>query len=216
MASAADALSSLQPSDYGTTDISLQDYGALDNSGLAAPSYDTPLGVDPFSGTSIYDGNPSDPSLTTLGNPAGDGSNAYNDGLLPLTNPNPLDSNTIAASQYSGTNMSTQENLPLTSLSNAAKTQLGSPTATPVANPSPMGSSLWASLFGTTTTAALGAAKAGTAGNGKVGSGAVLGGVKPAPKTAISNPISGMSTALIIGVVASLIGIILWSFSGGK
>lgn len=215
MASAADALSMLQPSDYGATDISLQDYPSLDNSGLDAPTFDTPMGVDPFTGTSIFDGNPADPSLTTLADPAGSGSNAYNDGLLPLTNPNPTDSAAIAASQYSGTNMATQENLPLTSLTNYAKTNLGSPTATPVTSPAPMGAGLWASLFGTTTTAILGASKSGTAGN-KVGSQALLGGVKAAPKTAIANPISGMSTALIIGVVASLIGIVLWSFSGAK
>jgi hypothetical protein len=220
MASTADALTGLQPSDYGSSDIGLQDYSAIDNSGLAAPSYDTPMGVDPFTGTSIFDGNPLDPSLTNVPQDASGGVNSYNDGLLPLTNPNPASDAVISASQYSGTSFGPLDNLPLSTASNAVNdslTKLGVATATPVANPAPLGSSLWASLFGTGSAAAgIGAAKSGTAGVLSSGKSSALTTVKAAPPTAIGNPISGTSTALIIGVVASLIGIVLWSFSGAK
>lgn len=211
-------LSMLQPSDYNSSDISVQDYSSLSNLGLDAPTIDTPLGTDPFTGASLYSGDPGAPSLTQIGDPAGAGTNAYNDGLLPLSNPNPVSDKTIAASQYSGDAMSTDANLPLTPANGSIKTQIGS-NATVAGSPAPLplGASLWASLFGTGASAALGAAKAGTAGSptsaSKTGG---LTGVKSAPLTAISNPIGGTATALIIGIVASIIGIILWSFSGAK
>jgi hypothetical protein len=218
MDSSADVLTDLQPSDYGSTDIGLQDYPALDNSGLDAPTFNTPLGVDPFSGQSLFDGNPTDPSLTQIGTDASAGVNSYNDGLLPLTNPNPSDDAIISASQYSGISFSPDYNLPLSTASDAVKTSLtalGASTAKPVAVPAPLGASLWASLFGTGASAAgIGASSSGTA--GKLNAATATTAVKKAPPSAIGNPISGTSTALIIGIVASLIGIILWSFSGAK
>jgi len=216
MSTASNPLSDIQLSEYAATgDIGLQDYGALSNDGLGAPTFDSPLGVDPITGGTFPFST--DPSLSTLAAPAGDGTNLYNDGLLPLSNPNPIDTGIISASQYSGDAMQTAENLPLTPLSSGAKTSLGGPVVAPVSVAKPMGASLWASLFGTGTSAVLGAAKGGTAGaQGSASKTGGLAGVKAAPKTAIANPISSASTALIIGVVASLIGIILWSFSGAK
>jgi hypothetical protein len=217
MSTSPDALFSVQPSDYGTTPpFSLQDYGALSNTGLDAPTLDSPMGTDPFTGLSLYDGDPSQPSLTALPADASGGGNLYNDGLLPLSNPNPVSDKVIAQSQYSGVSFSPDVNLPLTPANTAIETQLGSPTTVkPVANAMPMGASLWADLFG--VTGLLSGAKAGSAGAqaSSSKSGGVTG-VKAAPKTALSNPISGTTTALVIGVVAALIGMILWSFSGAR
>lgn len=217
MATFVTDLSTLQSSDYSSSDYSLQDYSDLSNLGLQAPAMDTPLGVDPFTGASIYDGNPADPSLTVIGTPAGDGTNLYNDGLLPLSNPNPSDDSVLASSQQAGLTQVTPSgsndlalmgNLPLTSANTILDTALGSPTVKPVVNSQPMGASLWASLFGTSASAAVGAVKAGTAGAPLKTS--LPGAVKAAPFTATTNPIPKTTTFLVVGALAGFAGLLIW------
>lgn len=213
--------SSLQPSDTGATDIGIQDYSQIDNSGLAAPSLDSPLGTDPLSGANlplpgVPASDPFAPPLTVLAPDASGGLNAYNDQLLPLSPASTVDTSvyTGGPTLSTGSTLGTLDgNLPLAPVGTAS-VKLGSATAQPNPNPAPLGASLWSSMVGAVTSV-LGGSKTGTVA-GPVPPGTTPGTIKPAPKTAISNPISGMSTALIIGVVASLIGIVIWSFAGSK
>ena len=218
MATSVTDFSSLQPSDYGVSDISLQDYSSLDSTGLSSPTLDSSLGTDPVSGADYsfpgYAADPNAPSLTEIAPDASAGLNAYNDGLLPLAPTATVDPSIYGPSGYqadnagpnsSGNDLSLPGNLPLAPVSAGTMTLLGSAIAKPSTLSTVLGSSLWGNLFGG------GGAKAGTA--GAYGSTST---VKAAPKTAMGNPISGTSTALIIGVVAALIGMVIWSFSGAK
>jgi hypothetical protein len=223
--------STAQPSDYGSQLIGLQDYAQIPvASNLNAPSLDSPLGVDPFTGyqdTSIP-WAPVAPDLLS-GQPldASGGLNAVNPTLLPYLNPsNPtngvIDPSMIAwtgkgsatdPSVSSGASLEMDGNLPLTTPNMSNTVQLANPNLNPV----PLGSSIWAKIFGLGSSVALGAAKGGTAGSPNAPGntkGTIPGTVKPAPKTAIANPISNTSMFLILGVVSALIGAILWSFSG--
>jgi len=217
MSDAANPLDSLQLTDYGSAPIGLQDYSSLDNLGLAAPTLDTPLGVDPFNGTSMYDSTA--PALTQIAPDASNGLNAYNDGLLPLSNPNSIDSAIIAKAQggsqafSSGADLTILDNLPLTAANTSIDTLLGSPTVKPVAVSQPMGASLWAFLFGTTASI-LGGAKSGVAGapTGKN----LPGAVKTAPKTATTNPISKTTTIFIVLGVLLVGAVAVEHFAGAK
>jgi len=211
MSDSANPLDSLQLTDYGSAPIGLQDYSSLSNLGLDAPTLDTPLGVDPFSGTSMFDSTA--PALTTIAPDASNGLNAYNDGLLPLSSPNPFDSQIIAQSQGSSSDLSLLDNLPLTAANTSIDTLLGSPTVKPVAVSQPMGASLWPSLFGLAS-GILGGAKSGTA--GKPTGTQLPGAVKAAPKTATTNPIKPMTTIFIVLGVLLVGAVAVGHFSGAR
>jgi len=229
MATSVVDLSGLDTTGYQSTDIGLQDYSQLDNSGLAAPSLDSPYGADPYGGmgASPYPTVPygTDPSLSTQPVDASGGLNAVNPTLLPYQSPGTgIDPSLLtglatpgspnspgAISPDSGTGLGTLDgNLPLTTQNSSSRTPLTSPTATSV----PMGSSLWAAIFGTATAVTNAGAKAGTVNTPAKAS--LPGQVKAAPPAVGTNPISGTTTVLIVGVAASIIGMILWSFSGAK
>ncbi len=195
MSDPATALSDMQASDYALTgDISLQDYPAFSNDGLAAPTLDSSIGSG---------------GLTVIPYDASGGLNLYNDGLLPLTNPNPTDTSVIAlaqggnvgASVSSSADLTLPGNLPLTAPDKSNTTSLGSVTIKPVAASAPMGASLWAGLFGTAVSAVTGTAKGGVAGATPIKT--LPGGVAVAPKSALSTAIATISTSgtVLIGVL---------------
>ncbi len=206
MGTPASTLADMQASDYALTgDISVQDYPAFSNDGLQAPAMDAPLGVDSSTGEII----PSFSSLDTLQPDASLGLNLYNDGLLPLKNANPTNAALdAAAADYALTGDGST--LPLSS--SAPITAIGSKTAAPVASSSPMGASLWASLFGVTSSAILGGAKTGVAGGQTKGGSPTA--IKLAPKTATFNPFSVMQTSGTILGVFLLAGIVAIFYMG--
>lgn len=206
MATSAMDFSSLQPSDYGASDVSLQDYSSIDNSGLAAPATDS---TDAF-------GFPSPPPVLAPTADASGGLNAYDPGLLPLTNPNPyiLDSlgsgsDTSFGISSGGNDLSLPENLPLTPATSSIDTQLSNnaPIVSPNILSARMGSNLFGSIFGVGAAAAAGAIKSGVAGTPAKSSlpGSIATATKP-----ISAPTSA-TAILTIGVAASLVGMIIWS-----
>lgn len=225
MSTSPDVLATLQPSDYNALDTGVQDYMSIDNSGLAGPSLDNPMGTDPLTGVDLplpgAQTDPFAPSLTVLPPDASDGLNAYNDGLLPLAPTATVDESLYGSGAFGSGNVGSNStasgdltapgNLPLTPLSSTAKVLLGSAQlATPKANPLPLGASLWQSLFGTASAASKTGGVAGTTAAQKPST------VKQAPPNTVTNPISGTTSALVIGVVAALLGMIIWSFSGAK
>lgn len=223
-----------QPSDYGTQLIGLQDYAQVPYAtNLNAPALDSSLGVDPLTG---QPNNPipwaaNDPNALT-GQPldASGGLNAVNPTLLPYLDPsNPTQGqidpmllgggytgfgSAATPSMSSGDTLVMDGNLPLTTPNLSNTTQIANPNANPV----PLGSAIWAKILGTAT-AVLGPARGGTMGSPSGpgnSTGTLPGQVKPAPKTAIANPISNTTMFLILGVVSALIGTVIWSFSGRR
>jgi hypothetical protein len=222
--------STSQVSDYGQQLIGLQDYSQVPfATNLNAPSLDSGLGVDPLTGETIspyiqdVSGTPS--ILTGQPVDASNGLNAVNPTLLPYVDPtNPtrgrLDPSMLpwdytgngsatTPSQSSGDTLLTDGNLPLTTPDKLNLT----PLAVPVSNVNPLGSSIWAKIFGTANTA-IGAKVSGVA--AKPGVAQTPGLVKKAPHTAIQNPISNTTMFLVLGIVSALIGAVIWSFSGSK
>lgn len=225
MATTPTDFSALQPSDYPVTDFSLQDYSSVDNGGLSSVTLDNPTGYDPFGVPNPDPVPPGTDPLSVSPNDASAGLNAFDPSLLPLA---PV--STVGPSLYdlgsgvdasgaglaaSGNTLVPTDNLPLTQPNKSNMTALGSPTVSPIPVATPMGSGLWAKLFSFGVGTVLGVAGGGTAGtapNGAMNPGTV----KAAPKTATTNPISGMSTGLIILAAFGIIGAVIWSFSGAK
>lgn len=219
MATAPVDFSSFDTTDYSSSDIGLQDYPQIDNGPLNAPALDTPLGVDPVTGIDLPLTGPQNDSLSLQPPDASSGLNTANSGLIPYQSP-PLDPSLVSdvlsgnpgsaggPSVSSGPDLTLPGNLPL-------KNVAGIPAITnPSATSGPMGSSIWNAIFGTTAAVTQAGAKAG-AFNSPTGT-ANPGTVKKAPPAVGTNPISNTTMFLIVGVVATLIGALIWSFSGGR